>query len=249
MPDEQNAGAAPAAGAEAGAEGASDNKVQAEAADAGAQDQANNQANQQEADKGKEGPDDADSDDSDEFVDDGKEEPPVQKRKSNADFIIARKNAKIAKLKEQQDAAKAPDANKSDAQADDDDASDDGDDDSVNLEGLAPIVQKHLEAEDAQEVAKFLEEFPDFKPFEAKAKRWMQHPSRRHLPVEDIFFAIAGRNMVKMGAERERKAREKAAASQSGGGSSRTDGQKPKTAWDMTQDEFEAEKLKVRQGR
>lgn len=247
MADEQNAGAA-AASADAGAEGTSDNG-QAAAANAGAQDQANDSANQDAA-KAQDGAKDAEGTDDDVYVDDGKEEPAVKQRKSNADFIIARKNAKIEKLRKQQDAAKASDANKSDAQADDDDADDaDSDDESLNLEGLAPIVEKHLESEDAQEVAAFLDEHPDFKPFEATVKRYMKHPSRRHLPVDELFFAVAGKNMIKMGAERERKAREKASQTQAGGGSNREDTQAPKDAWKMTPEEFEAEKLKVRQGR
>ena len=182
---------------------------------------------------------------SDDFVDDDSD-PETNQRKSAKDYIIQRKEKKIKKL----EAAAAAGAEGDDP--DDPDAvpaempeGDDPDDDNP-LAGLAPIIESHVATQDAQEVSKFLDEHPDFKPYRAKVERWMKHPARRSLPVSTIFFEVAGNDMMKMGAERERNAVAKAKNTKSGGGSNR-DAMAP-TDWSKaTPAELETEKQRVRQ--
>jgi len=179
----------------------------------------------------------------DEFKDDGKE-PEVKPRMSSKDFIIKRQQRKIAKLK-----GKAGEESNEGGE-------DEGGDDEVAPEDealinkvvaktFAPIIDKTQSAEDNTEISEFLSVNPDFKPYEAKARRYIAHPSRRHLPVETVFYEVAGKDLMKIGAKRQKKADEEAKDSQTGGGSARG-GEGAKTAWDMPKDEFEAKQEEIR---
>ena len=190
-----------------------------------------------------------DGDDLDNFSDDDGE-PTVNTRKTAKDFIIQRKNAKIAKLAKQQ-AANGKQEDQSE------DEPDEGDNDGVSgdesneqepLEAMRPIVEKHLATEDAKEVDAFLKDHPDFEPYRAKVERWMKHDSRRNLPVSSIFFEVAGEHLMRIGAERARKADQKAKESQAGGGSNR-DAVSPVDWSKASREEFEAEQMRVRFGK
>lgn len=185
-----------------------------------------------------------DKETTDEFVDDGSE-PDTKDRMSPKDFIIQRKNKKIASLE----------ANK-DKKTDDGEENEDEEEIAPEDEKLinrvvsktfAPIIDKTIAADDDKEITKFLTENPDFKPFEAKARRFIAHPSRRHLPVKAVFYEVAGDQLIKIGAKREQEATKKAKDTQTGGGSNRGGGGEP-DAWQLTPDEFEAKQEKIRQG-
>jgi hypothetical protein len=168
------------------------------------------------------------------------DEPIVRKRMSPKDFIIQRQQKKIEKLKEKQTSEGGNEEDEDEIAPEDETLIT-----KVVAKQLAPILDKQIAEEDEQEVSKFLTENPDFKPYEAKARKYMSHPSRRHLPIETIFYEVAGKDLMKLGAERNRKADEEAKQTQTGGGSSRGGG-KAKNAWEMTPEEFEAEKEKTR---
>lgn len=193
----------------------------------------------------KDGSQQGDSDD--DGKDDGKE-PDTRKRLSTKDFIVGRQRAKIAK------SAKAGEGDGKEGK-DGEGADGDGDvapedEELINkvvAKNFAPILDKTISAEDDKEVAVFLKENPDFAPFEAKARRYIAHPSRRHLPIEAIFYEVAGNKLLKIGAERQKKADEEANKTQTGGGSSRA-GEGGKSVWDLTPDEFAAEQEKIRRG-
>ena len=184
----------------------------------------------------------------DDDEDDGAE-PPVKPRLSKQDFIIGRQKAKIAKT------AKADDDKGGDNGKGDDDGKDDDEvapeDEAlitkVVSKQFAPIIDKSLKADDDQEVSAFLSENPDFKPFEAKARRYMQHPSRRNLPIKSIFYEVAGDKLLKIGAERQKAADVKAKDSQTGGGSNRA-GEGAKNDFDLSKEEFEAKQERIRRG-
>jgi len=112
--------------------------------------------------------------------DDGAE-PEIRKRLSPQDFIIQRQQRKLSRQ------AKAEweeyNASEDDEIAPDDEALIKR----VVAPMLQPVLEKTLRAEDEQEIKEFLTLNPDFKPFEAKARRFMQHPSRRQLPIKSIF--------------------------------------------------------------
>jgi hypothetical protein len=174
---------------------------------------------------------------------DDDKEPDVRKRLSKQDFIIGRQKAKLAKTQEKQDDDKDDEGDDDDVVAPEDEAMIS----KVVAKKFAPIIEKSLADDDNQEIASFLSENPDFKEFEAKARRYMQHPSRRQLPIKAIFYEVAGDKLIKIGAERQRLADEKAKNSQSGGGSNRG-GEGSKSVWDLTPEEFAEQQERVRRG-
>lgn len=167
------------------------------------------------------------------------EEPKTRKR--NIDFILERKDRKIQKLKGK-----------------DDKGNDDDTDDGVNPEDekvigkvvskyLNPIIEKQIKEEDEQEIATFLTNNPEFKPYADKVRKFSQHESRKNIPIESIFYEVAGKDLMKIGADKARKADKEAKDSGAGGGNNRggSDGGS-KSVWDMTPEEFEKEQQKVR---
>ncbi len=167
-------------------------------------------------------------------------EPEVRKRLSPQDFIIQRQQKKIAKLK----------AGEIDEREESEDEEIAPEDEALIKKVVAPILQPVLEktllAEDEQEIQDFLKENPEFKPYEAKARRFMQHPSRRQLPIKSIFYEIAGDDLLKIGAERKAKADEKARQTQTGGGSNRAGEGGGKSYWELSKEDFEAKQEKIR---
>lgn len=204
------------------------------------------------ADDGKGGDAGADDTDDEDEADDGKE---PETRKKPVDFIIARKNAKIAKLSGKGGNAAAGDGSgegKGDEGAADDDDDDIADEDrEVVIKSVMPIIEPLLKQNAAQENEKelgsFLKDNPDFKPFEAKIRRYMEHPTRAGIPVKAIAYEVAGDKLMQIGAKRAKAADEKARETQTGGGSSR-EGAGEKSVWDMTPEEFAAQQQKVRSG-
>ena len=183
----------------------------------------------------------------DDDEDDGSE-PEQRKRLSSKDFIIQRQQKKLAKK------AKAKEDNPNDD--DDNEGSNDDDDIAPEDEELitkvvakkfAPIIDKSLAADDETEIQDFLKTNPDFKPFEAKVRRYMQHPSRRALPIKSIFYEVAGDKLLKIGAERAQQADKKAKDSQTGGGSNRG-GEDNQNVWDLTPEQFAERQEKIRRG-
>lgn len=183
----------------------------------------------------------------DDEADDGKE-PEVKPRLSTQDFIIGRQKAKLAKK------AKAGEGEEGDGQGNE--AGTDDDEVAPEDEALitkvvskkfAPIIDKTLAADDEREIQDFLTANPDFKPFEVKARRYMQHPSRRQLPIKSIFYEVAGDKLIKIGAEREKAANAKAKDTQTGGGSNRA-GEGAKGDWELSKEEFEAKQERIRRG-
>jgi hypothetical protein len=174
---------------------------------------------------------------------DDNQEPPTRKGLSTQDFIIGRKHRQLTK-------AKAGEEGGEDNKTGDDDEIAPEDEELINkvvAKNFAPIFNKTIAAEDDKEIGAFLKDNPDFAPYEAKARRYIAHPSRKHLPIKAVFYEVAGDDLLKLGAERGKKADEKAKGTQTGGGSNRS-GEGKKDAWELSKEEFEAEQEKVRRG-
>lgn len=185
----------------------------------------------------------------DTFVDDGSE-PAVNQRKTKKDYIIARKNAKIAKLAAQQARENADiDAEPEESESSSEGAEDAEADEENPLEALTPIVDEHIATQDAHEVTEFLKEHPDLGIYAEKVEKWMKHPSRRNLPVKAIFAEVAFDHLMKLGADRARKADAEAKETQAGGGGSNRDAVSPIDWKTATKEQVAAEQLRVRQGR
>lgn len=205
-------------------------------------------AQNQDLNKGQDKKDNAKApDNSQKGADDDGKDPEVKPRKTPQDFIIERKNRKIAKLQNKGDQGEGEggegDEEENEVAPEDADLIK-----KVVSPMIAPIVEKSLEAEDEKEIQEFLKENSDFKPYEQKVRRFMKHPSRRQLPIKSLFYEVAGDDLLKIGADRKAKADEEAKHSQSGGGSNRAGEGQEKSAWELPKDEFEAKKEKIRRG-
>lgn len=186
------------------------------------------------------------------------DEPPV--RKTKLDFILERKQRRLEKAKSDQ--IKKVDQELKDAGGNGDDPTGDDDIDPEDAEKISKVIDKkygHVfegleEKEQAAEAEKeeaelqtFITSKPEFKPYEAKIRKFAQHESRKHLPLLSIAYEIAGPDLKRLGAEEERKAAAEAAASTTGGGTTRNDSSHKSIA-DMTRAEFLAFSNKVRTG-
>lgn len=151
------------------------------------------------------------------------EEPPV--RKSVKDYIIERKEKKIAKLE-----GRGPEGDTPDIRA-------------VIREELEPIKQTFVKSKDEEELHAALTKYPDAKKIEKTVRRYMENEAYSRVPAEFIVRALLGaRGTAKQ------KADDEAAASRQGGHSRRPKDTKAKSAWDMTDEEFQKEVSKVMSG-
>lgn len=161
------------------------------------------------------------------------EEPPV--RKSAKDHIIDRKNRKIEKL-----------------QKGDGDDEPEGDDaqkpvrDVVREElnsALEPLKRSLVQSEDEKELQSALTKYPDAKKMEKKIRQYMENDAYAKVPVEFIVRGLLGaRDTAK------KKADDAAAATRQGGHTRRPTETKPKSAWDLSDKEFEKEVSKIMSG-
>src|SRR5690606_11309004 len=124
------------------------------------------------------------------------EEPVVRERLSKRDYIIGRQKAKLAR-----EQAKATQIQDEDIDYNDVTPQDEALISKVVAKRFAPIIERSLAAEDEMEINEFLSQNPEFKEFESKARRFMQHESRRHLPIKSIFYEVAGDKLMAIGAE------------------------------------------------
>lgn len=264
MPDDQNKDQAAGAGVNNAGAGEGQNTSTDQNKDAGATKTGNEDAGNSEGTDGGEGAKDTSKEGKDnakapivdplkkegenENEDDGVD-PEVRPRLSTQDFIIGRQHRKLASKKgegagENKD-DKGDEAGNENSEVAPEDVKLITD---VVSPLIAPLVDKSLAAEDDKEIADFLTVNPDFKPFEAKARRYMKHPSRRNLPVKSIFYEVAGDRLIKIGADRQKAADAKANNTQTGGGSNRA-GEGAKSDWDLPAEEFAAKQERIRQGK
>jgi hypothetical protein len=147
------------------------------------------------------------------------EEPPV--RKSVKDHIIERKDRKIAKLEGKAD--EEPDA---------------GEDRPITLKDLetvlAPLKRSLIQSEDEKELQAAFSKYPDAKKMEKTVRRYMENPAYAQVPAEFIIRALQGAKDTA-----KAKADEEAKGTRQGGHTRRPSEAKPKTAWDMTPEEFQ----------
>lgn len=177
--------------------------------------------------------------------DDNDAEPPTRNSRSRESYILARKTAK-----EKKDADKNNQGSDGGGDDDGDTGRDDGDDDIDPMDkkiisnevqkAIAPLLQKQEMEELKSDVSTFISANPDFKPFEAKILKFAQHPSRKQLPISSIAYEVAGPELMKIGADRAKKADDDARSNQAGGGGSARGGGGTKSVADMTVDEFKA---------
>lgn len=171
------------------------------------------------------------------------EEPPTRKPRTNADWVALRRQQKLEKQ------ASRKDEQGEDEEGEDDDVSpeDAAIIDKVVAKRLEPILQEREQEGLKTEINSFIEQNPDFKKFADKALKWAVHPSWKNVPTEQLMYAVAGKDLLTIGAKRREEADKKANATRMGGNSSQGSGT-AKPVWEMTDAEFEQEVIRVKTG-
>lgn len=151
--------------------------------------------------------------------DDG-DEPPVRKPKTAADFVALRRGKKIEKI-----SGKGKGGDKGGAD-DDGDEDEDGlapeDADAIDrriAKALAPLVSETEQKEVDSQIADFVTSNPEFKPYAAKVAKWAGHEAYKNVAIEQIFYAAAGKELLRIGATKGKKADGEARKGRTGGGS------------------------------
>jgi len=170
---------------------------------------------------------------------DDSDEPPVRKKRTNEDWVKLRQQRKA-----ERDAKKAE-------QGEPDDEQDDNDLSPEDAKVIDKRVQKHLEpimkqqeqAELRSEINEFITDNPEFKQFAEKAERWAQNEVWRNIPTKQLMYAVAGENLLRIGAERREAADARALKTRTAGGNvAKTSS---KSVQDMSDAEFQKEVDKV----
>lgn len=97
-------------------------------------------------------------------------------------------------------------------------------------------------------LSSFLAKFPSYKEYEAKIRKYMNHPAYRKVPIGFIADGIAGQDLEAKGAEKAKKAEEEAEETKTGGSSVRKTptGEMP-DIWGMSKEDFQQYQAEVRQ--
>lgn len=163
-------------------------------------------------------------------------DPPSRKPRTNADWVALRRQKKLEKQ-----ATKSEEGGE-DVEDEDDDMEDISPEDAkviskVVERKLQPFVQQQEEQALQSEVNEFVNTNPEFKPFVAKAMKWAAHPTWKNVPTEQLMYAVAGKQLLNIGAKR-REAADKKINGTKMGGNSGNNSQSSKGVWDMTDAEF-----------
>ena len=120
---------------------------------------------------------------------------------------------------------------------------------------ISKVVSKEVgskvqELDNKMEVYQFVTSKPEFAKYQNQILRYMAHPAYANIPVHNIAAIVASKDLMKMGAAKERETQEKVNQTKNPGSSVRKpSGGTPdwKTA---SKEDFEAQKAKVlgRQG-
>ena len=183
------------------------------------------------------------------------EEPPT--RKNNLAYIIERKQAKIEKLKNKTGTKKLAELDAEIAKLEgrgeenpnlslEEKEKERIDEYILNKYGdqfdLIRQTQENSEINQLEKDTKdFVGENPIFKPFYKKIIKWGKHPVYKNLPIEQLAYSAAGKDLLQIGAHLARNADKQAKESQSGGTSARSDGSIKKDFSKMSDQEFAKE--------
>lgn len=99
--------------------------------------------------------------------------------------------------------------------------------------------------QDQTEVDSFILSRPEAKPYRTKMLSYMKADHYKELPAHVIFKIVAGDDLEKIGAEKERVAREKAEATRGGGSSARPTSSTNKDWSKATSQEVADQKAKI----
>lgn len=99
------------------------------------------------------------------------------------------------------------------------------------------------------EIRDFLADYPQFRPYQEKMLQWSLHEAYARIPVEQLAYAVAGKDLMKMRQNLESQAEREALSSQVLGGSVQSsEPPRPKGVHEMSQAEFQAYVQSVKRG-
>ena len=117
----------------------------------------------------------------------------IHTRKSKKDYIIERKDKKIAKLKEKEE---NKEKETDDEEDDEDDAilskEDKGAIEKVVDKRNAPILEALKTQADKDEMKAVISKFPEAKAMEKRITKYSNHPAYQNVPMENIYLMLAG---------------------------------------------------------
>lgn len=164
------------------------------------------------------------------------DEPPVRKQRTNAEWVKLRQERKARR-----DAERAQQGEEETEQDDDDISPEDAKIiDRRVAKHLEPIMKERQMLELKSEINDFVTENPDFKPFADKAAKWAQNPVWANVPTKQLMYAVAGDNLLKIGAQRRQAADERARRTRVAGGNAGGSAS-GKSVTEMSDAEFQAE--------
>lgn len=82
---------------------------------------------------------------------------------------------------------------------------------------LTPIQQKIDHQTNVMEANNFVIAHPEYSKYREAIIKHMEHPAYKNIPVDRIAFIVAGPDLEKIGAQKEREAAAKAAGTKAGG--------------------------------
>lgn len=156
----------------------------------------------------------------DEDKGDEDEEAPKRKSKTPADWVAFRRGKKLEK--QARKGAQGEDGGQEEGGEGDDELTRKVTE--VVGKALSPIISQAEQQEIQAEIGSFVQENPEFQPYASKVAKWSQDPAWANVPIDRIFFAVAGKDLLRIGATRKAAADTKAKQGRTGGGQSQDGG-------------------------
>lgn len=124
-----------------------------------------------------------------------------------------------------------------------DDDGEDGDIDPDDEKTISKVVDKKLrQQQDQAELNAFIVENPEFSKYKTAIETYMKHPTYNNIPVANIAAIVAHKDLMKLGAQKEREAQKRASDTKNNvNNSSRADTKKG-TDWGSASPEAVAQK-------
>ena len=106
-------------------------------------------------------------------------------------------------------------------------------------------LNKLQEIENRTEISSYVGDHPEYAKYQGVALKYMNHPAYANIPVQNIMAIVANKDLMKMGAEKERAAAKKVDDTHTPGGTAREPA-KGKVDWSTASDEeFAAQHAKA----
>jgi len=128
--------------------------------------------------------------------------------------------------------------------------SDDDDIDPDDKARIAKVVEKQVgstvkEIQKQMQIDGFFNSNPEYAKYKGAAQKYLSHPSYANLPIHNIVAIVASKDMMKIGAAKEREIAAKVAATKAPGTTVKNDNQGKENWLNAPKESFEAQRAKV----